>query len=114
MLRRFIVLDMDRTLFDTAEYAAVLMEALGLSKTEERLVKSVLEREYGKNFDLLTYLLELKGISFASAEQRVINRSEQHKETLLMPGVSGLIAALDEAGENYGVLTTGTQQNQQL
>lgn len=39
MLHRFIVLDMDRTLFDTAEYAAVLMEALGLTDNELVAVK---------------------------------------------------------------------------
>ncbi len=114
MLHRFIVLDMDRTLFDTAEYAAVLMEALGLTDNELVAVKKVVEREYGRNFDLLGHLMTLKKVDYKTACKRIMNRAKKHSETLLMPGVAGLIAALDETGDSYGILTTGTTDNQSL
>ena len=53
MLHRFIALDMDRTLFDSTEYASVIIEALNLSEVEEREAKEVLKHEYGNNFDSL-------------------------------------------------------------
>lgn len=114
MLHRFIVLDMDRTLFDSAEYANVIMEALSLTIVEERQAKAVLKCEYGNNFDFLSYLVDLKGLDYQQASELILHRSDQHRETLLMPGVTGLIAALDQSGDAYGILTTGTEQNQQL
>lgn len=114
MLHRFIVIDMDRTLFDTAEYAAVLMEALRLTTAEALQAQAVLTLEYGKNFDLLTYLVKLKGIDYQQACQQIMTRAKKHTETLLMPGVVGLVDALTESGDSYGILTTGTLENQNL
>lgn len=114
MLHRFIALDMDRTLFDSTEYASVIIEALNLSEVEEREAKEVLKHEYGNNFDALSYLVGIKGVDYKTAYKLILNRSKKHRRALLMPGVANLILTLDNTGDSYGILTTGTKVNQDL
>lgn len=111
MLRRFIVLDMDRTLLDTAAYSLVLMDAFGVTPGDKKKIMAVLNRHAGNNFDLYSYLM-----AHAPTDEGIIQRHMLAAATpaLLMPGVQEFIARLDGTGDAYGILTTGAPQNQAL
>lgn len=114
----FAVLDMDRTLLDTAAVTERLCRQLERHGVSSRQVDSDLrfiEAQVGQSFSLLDFLEAQYGSElFSVVKQEVQEQVElgEFSEGLLCDGASELLESLENSGVPFAVLTYGEQANQ--
>ncbi len=127
-VERFVVIDMDRTLFATDNFGTYVYDVFGLDDDERQAAEQAVLSSKGSGFDTFGYLQQrhpgkLQRFSGEAGELDVGSMADwlverhglqQLQDALLLPGARELFRVLDERELPHGVLTTGEDSYQQL
>jgi hypothetical protein len=117
--RLFQLIDFDRTIFDTARFAALLTDEIniiqpGLGDELETQFEEAYKKE--ETFFMLRYLRNRLGDEhFERIVQSIVDR--EGKESFLLPGVAERLAYADEISSlrpSWGILTYGDAIDQRM
>lgn len=116
-IETFYVLDLDRTLYDTAKGTKTMEEVISLHNAE---LAGALEQRFkeasllGESFALRDFIVEMVGEEEMQRIETVYHRLAGEKD-LLNPGAKELIAFIRaKEGAELGILTYGSQLGQAM